>query len=152
MSHISKEERAIINQMFSWCASEDELKIIIKSISNIKKEKGLYNEVVRLKGDLQSLSIAIAEATGINLKASGELSRELWFIVKAKNDRKRQIALGITHGTWLYFDFSCKYPEHSKLNNKKISLRKGAKIGILKREYPGQLVGCCCFIKPILPF
>ncbi|ENP0422078.1 hypothetical protein ACOGYR_001690 [Edwardsiella piscicida] len=152
MSHISKEEGSIINQMFSWCASENELKIIIKSISDIKKEKGLYNEVVKLKGDLQSLSIAIAEATGLNLKASGELGRQLWFIVKAKNDRARQMALGITHGTWLYFDFSCKYPEHSKLNNKKISLTKGAKIGMFKWVHPGEQVGCCCFLKVMLPF
>lgn len=152
MSSISKEEGAIIEQMFSWCASADDLIIIKKSITEVRKGKGLHSEVIKCKGDLYHLKFIVADTTGLNLKVSGELSRELWFIAKCTPDREKMINSGIVYGNWFYADSTCKYPEHAKLHGKKIPLKKGAKIGIFKRIHARQLVGCWCFIKPVLPF
>lgn len=152
MPSISKEEGAVIENLFSWCASADDLIIIKKSIMEARKGRGLYDEAIKHNGDLNSFKFSVADATGLRLKVSGELSRVIWFIVKAAPARERMINAGIIFGTWVYTDALCKYPGHAKLNGKKIPLKKGARIGLFKRIHTGQLVGCWCFCKPVLPF
>lgn len=152
MASISKEESLIIDKMFSWCATDDELPIIKKSISDVKNGRGLYHEVSRCKGDLRSLKFVVSDYTGLGIKPSGELARVLWFIVQEPPQRQRQVKAGIVYGIWMYTPDICDYPSHAKLNGKKFTLKKGARIGLFKRVHPRQLVGCSCFNKPVLPF
>lgn len=152
MKSISKEESLVIDKMFSWCASSDEIINIKKSIAEVRNGNGLYNEVLKHKGDLLSLKHSVADYAGLNIKASGELSRVLWHIVKPAIDRERMTNSGIICGIWIYTSDNCKYPHHEKLNGKKFPLTKGIRIGLFKKIRPQQLVGCHCFIKPVLPF
>ncbi|CRY06290.1 Uncharacterised protein [Yersinia enterocolitica] len=153
MSRIIKEEGLIIDKMFSWCTSAEEILIIKKTITEVKNRKGLYSEVIKYKGDLYHLKFSVADATGLNLKASGELGRELWRLTSAPIQRERLIKkAGISFGIWMYTADVCQYPSHSKLNGKKFSIKNGAKVGFFKRIHIGELVGCGCFSKPVLPF
>lgn len=153
MSSISKEEVAIIEQMFSCCASADDLIIIKKSITEVRKGKGLYNEVIKHKSDLYHLKFSVADATGLNLKVSGELGRVLWRLISPPIQRERLLKkAGISFGIWMYTEDICQYPSHAKLNGKKFSIKRGAKVGFFKRIHIGELVGCGCFSKPVLPF
>ncbi|MEQ9910994.1 hypothetical protein [Pectobacterium polaris] len=65
---------------------------------------------------------------------------------------ERMIKAGIAHGVWIYTPDICQNPDHAKLNGKTFPLKKGARVGFFKRTYPGQIAGCACFIKPVLPF
>lgn len=152
MPSIIKEESLAIDKMFSWCATGDEIIIIKKAIFEVKIGKGLYNEASKCKGDLHSLKFIVSEHTGLDQKAAVELGRALYRLVKPKYERERMIRAGIVYGTWVYTSDICQYPHHEKLNGKRFSLIKGARIGFFKRELPGQSVGCSCFIKPVLPF
>ena len=153
MSKTKKEESAIIDQMFSWCASADDLVIIKKSITEVRKGKGLYSEVIEHKADLYHLKFNIADATGLNLKASDKLGRVLWQLIYPPIQREKQIKkAGISFGIWVYTEDICQYPSHAKLNGKKFSIKGGAKIGFFKHIHTRELVGCGCFSKPILPF
>lgn len=152
MSRLSKEESAFIDKMFSWCASSDDISIIKQSIAEVKKGNGLYDKAVACKGDLYSFKSVVAEHTGLDLKASGELSRILWALARQKIDRERKLMAGITHATWVYEGFLCKYQNHSRLNGKRFSLKKGIRVGFFKRLHPGDLVGCVCMEKPEMPF
>ncbi len=152
MASISKEESAVIDKMFSWCASSSDMVIIKKSILEVKNGNGLCDKAINCKGDLYSFKFVVAEHTGLCLKASGELGRVLYHLVKSQSDRKRMIGSGIAYGTWMNYGCECPYPSHSRLHGKKFPLKKGARIGLLKRVHPNTLVGCRCFVRPILPF
>lgn len=152
MSSISKEESAIIEKMFSWCASRDDLPIIKQSITEVKNGKGLYVESAKCKGDLYSLKFVVADHTGLALKAAGELGMALYQLVKAKSERERMIKAGIVYGIWMYTPDICEHYEHAKLNGKKFPLKKGVRVGFFRSSYPRKMVGCSCFIKPVLPF
>lgn len=153
MSTLSKEETAVIDKMFSWCASSNDMAIIRQSIAEVKKGNGLYVKAVTCKGDLYSFKSVVAEHTGLGLKASGELGRILYHLVKSSADRERMIRAGIVHGIWVYDDFACKYSSHAKFNGLKFRLLKGIKSGLFaRRVFPQQLVGCGCMAKPEMPF
>ncbi|HBR2275483.1 hypothetical protein HUZ38_21330 [Klebsiella pneumoniae] len=150
MPNISSEESTVIEDMFSWCPND--LSVIKKALLDVKNSEGLYQEVVKHKGNLYSLKSDISEATGLNLKVSGELGRELWFVVKQNSDRERMLKNGIVYGIWIHEGSLCKYPEHEKLNGRQFPIKKGVKMGVFKRILPAQLIGCKCMIKPVLSF
>lgn len=152
MPTITKEEELIIRQIFSAKASESELKVIKVCVSEVKKGKGIYSDVVKCGADLHSATAKIAELTGMSMPMSGALSRVLWGLVRQKIERVRQLGVGITHGIWVYESYLCKHQSHSRLNGKPFPLKKGARISLFKRIHAGQLVGCGCMMKPDLPF
>lgn len=152
MQNISKEEEKIIIDSFSKKENEDAMGRIKKIILDVKNETGLYQVVVDFNGDLHSLSQHISSSYNIATNSCAELSRILWFLVKPKMDKERMIKNGVTHGIWLYYDFSCKHPTHSKFNGVKFPLQSGVNTGIFKKIFPSQLVGCGCSIKPVLQF
>ncbi|HHL9592758.1 TPA: hypothetical protein ACQ98W_002954 [Citrobacter braakii] len=152
MPIISKEESLVIDKMFSWCTTEEDRRIIKKVISEVKKGYGLYDKAVNCKGDLYSFKFVVSENTGLDQKASGELGRVLYHLVKSNYDRERMIRAGIEYGTWMNSGCECPYPSHSRLHGKKFPLNRGVRIGLFKRILPNALVGCRCFIKPTLPF
>lgn len=150
MSSLSKEECIIIGKMFEQSASANDMLIIRKAIAEVKNRNGLYDKSVICKGDLYSFKFVVAEHTGLDLKASGELGRILYHLVKPFSDRERMINTGITYGLWVYEEFLCSHPSHAEFRGMKLSLEKGLKIGLFKRVFPQQLVGCGCSIKPVL--
>lgn len=152
MVSISKEEIVVIDKMFSWCASDNDRAIIKQSIYEVKNGNGLYMSALKCNADLFSLKSVVSERTGLDQKTSGELSRVIWRLVQGSAERERMIKAGIEYGLWVYEDFLCDHPSHAALRGMKFPLAKGAKIGILKRIFPQQLVGCGCSIKPVLPF
>lgn len=153
MSSIGKEEDQIIDKIFSWCSTSNGLVIIKKSIAEVKEKKGLYQESVKCKGDLYSFKFIVSDYTGLNIKASGELARELSMLAKAHTQRERLIEKArISYGIWVYTKDICNYPSHAKLNGKKFLIKRGAKVGFFKHIHTGGLVGCGCFSKPVLPF
>lgn len=152
MQTISKEEDSIIIDSFSKKANEDEMPIVRKLITEVKNETGLFEIVINFNGDLHSLSQHISSNYNVSQKSSAELSRILWFLVKPKMDIERMKKSGVIQGIWMYYDFSCKYAEHAKFNGVKFPLKSGVKIGIFKRAFPAELVGCGCSIKPVLQF
>lgn len=152
MASISKEESAVIDKMFSWCASSSDMVIIKKSILEVKNGNGLCDKAINCKGDLYSFKSVVAEHTGLALKVSGELGRVLYHLVKPYADRERMIRAGIAYGTWMNSGCECPYSSHSRLHGKNFPLNRGVRIGLFKRILPNALVGCRCFIKPTLPF
>lgn len=149
MSRLSKEELAFIEKMFSWCSSSNDIAIIKQSIAEVKKKHGLYDKALSCKGDLHSFKCVVAEHTGLDLKASGELGRILYHLVKSNSDREKMIKAGIVYAIWIYDDFTCPYRSHAKFKGMKFSLIKGVKSWFFaKRVFPQQLVGCGCMAKP----
>ena len=71
MPILSKEEIAVIEKMFSWCASSNDMSIIKQSIAEIKNGNGLYAKAVACNGDLYSFKSVVAGHTGLGLKTSG---------------------------------------------------------------------------------
>ncbi|HCR0506195.1 hypothetical protein ACS6I8_15155 [Enterobacter kobei] len=151
MPTITKEEELIIRQMLSEKPSKSELKVIKACISEVKKRKGIYSDVVKCGADLHSSTAKIAEITGMSMPMSGVLSRVLWNLARNKIERVRLLGVGITHGVWVYESYLCKHQSHSRLNGKPFPLMKGARISLFKRIHAGQLVGCGCMVKPQLP-
>lgn len=152
MPSMPKEEIAVIEKIFSWCTSSSDMTIIKKSILEVKGGNGLYDKAINCKGDLYSFKSVVAEHTGLDLKASGELGRVLYHLVKPYADRERMIRAGIVYGTWMNTGCECPYSSHVRLHGIKFPLKKGARIGLFKKTHPQTLVGCSCFTKPILPF
>lgn len=152
MQSINKDEDAIIINSFSKKVGEDEMLLIKKIILDVKNETGIYQNVVNFNGDLHSLSQHLSSNYNLIPKASAELSRILWFLVKPKMDRKRMEKNGVTNGIWMYYEFTCNHPAHAKFDGVKFPLKSGVKIGMFKRIFPAQLVGCGCSIKPDLEF
>lgn len=152
MASISKEEGAVIDKMFSWCASENDMPIIKKAITEVKNGKGLSVKAAECKGDLYSFKSVVSEHTGLDLRASGEIGRILYHQVKTQADRERMIRAGITHGIWVNYGIECPYLSHANFHGKKFLLKKGIRVGLFKKIHPSLLVGCRCFIKPVLPF
>lgn len=151
MASTAAEESSVIEQIFSALSTE-ELVIIKKSIADVKNSRGLYSEVANCNGDLYFLKQIVANSIGIDSKSSGVLARLMWHIVKSVHDRERMMKAGVTIGVWAYEDYACKYPSHANLNGKKFHLKKGVRIGIFNHIQTQQLVGCGCFINPILPW
>jgi len=147
---ISNEERDVIHDIFKKL-TEGELGIVTALIHQIKNKTGAYHEIKDFGPDLHSSSSFLANFSGIPKKESGALSKELWYLIKADVDRERQSKVGIKYGTWVYESYLCKYPSHAKLNNKKFQLTKGVRVGFFKRINTGQLVGCRCMVRPIIP-
>ncbi|NIG77841.1 hypothetical protein F3J34_30205 [Klebsiella sp. Ap-873] len=150
MKSLSKEEIEIIDATFPK-ASVEELLIIKKLISDVKKHKGLYQDVVRHGANLYESKNWIVEKTGLSEIVSGDLSRTLWFITKPEFEVSRRLKAGISQATWVFEDFLCKHHAHRSLGGKKYSIRKGMRIGFLKYIHPGQLVGCGCMSTAIIP-
>lgn len=153
MTSIGKEESQVIDKIFSCCSTSDEIVIIKKSIAEVKDKKGLYQEAVKCKGDLYSFKFIVSDYTGLNIKVSGELGRELRRLAEAYVQRERLIVkAGISYGIWVYTKDICNYPSHAKLNGKKFLIKRGAKVGFFKHIHTGGLVGCGCISKPVMPF
>lgn len=150
MPHISKEEEVVVNDMFNELTNED-LNTLKGVIKMVKKRKGIFEDIKIFGPNLHASSCFIVEKTGLPRKASGLLARELWFLTKPGIDRGRHFKLGIKHAIWIYEGYLCKYPSHSRFNNKKFLLEKGVRVGLFKRLNTGQLVGCRCMYRPVLP-
>jgi len=151
MPTISNEERDVIHDIFKKL-TEDELVIVMTLIHQVKNKTGAYHEIKGFGPDLHSSSLFLANSSGLPKKASEALSSELWHLVKADIDRERQNKAGIKYGTWIYESYLCKYPAHAKLKNKKFPLSKGVRVGLFKRINTGQLVGCRCMAKIVIPW
>ena len=95
MPSISKEEHQIIDKMFSWCASINDMTIIKEAITDVKNGNGLYGKAAECKGDLYSFKSVVSDHTGLDLRASGELGRILYHLVKTMADRERMVRVGI---------------------------------------------------------
>ncbi|EPP2701752.1 hypothetical protein ACUNQE_005057 [Escherichia coli] len=150
MACLSKEENEIINVEFKK-TSADELLIIKKLIIDVKNHKGLYQDVVKHGQNLYNSKNNIIQETGLSEKISGRLAMILWSITNPEVEAARRLKIKITEATWVFEDFLCKHPSHRNLNGKKYSIRKGIRIGFFKRIHPGQLVGCGCLSRPIIP-
>ncbi|HBD1381528.1 TPA: hypothetical protein KHU63_001961 [Escherichia coli] len=150
MACLSKEENEIINVEFKK-TSADELLIIKKLITDVKNHKGLYQDVVKHGQNLYNSKNNIIQETGLSEKISGRLAMILWSITNPEVEAARRLKIKITEATWVFEDFLCKHPSHRNLNGKKYSIRKGIRIGFFKRIHPGQLVGCGCLSRPIIP-
>ncbi|MFZ4835890.1 hypothetical protein [Rouxiella sp. Mn2063] len=151
MKSLSKEEVEIIDANFKK-ASGDELLTIKKLISDVKKHKGLYQDVVRNGSNLYASKNCIIEKTGLSEITSGTLARTLWFITKPELEVSRRLKIGISQATWIFQECLCKYPDHRNLSDKKYSIRKGMRVGFFKYIHPGQLVGCGCMSTAIIPY
>lgn len=151
MAKLNKEENEIIDAQFKQ-SSVDELLNIKKLIVDVKKRKGLHHDVIKHGSNLFSSKNYIIEKTGLSDKTSGSLATILWFIAKPELEIAKRLKIGVSEATWIYDEFVCKHPDHHRLDGKKYSLHKGMRIGFFKRIHPGQLVGCGCVSKPILPF
>ncbi|SQK24853.1 Uncharacterised protein [Escherichia coli] len=147
---LSKEENEIINVEFKK-ASADELLIIKKLIIDVKNHKGLYQDVVKHGRNLYNSKNNIIQETGLSEKISGRLAMILWSITNPEVEAARRLKIKITEAAWVFEDFLCKHPSHRNLNGKKYSIRKGIRIGFFKYIHPGQLVGCGCLSRPIIP-
>lgn len=150
MKSLSKEENEIIYDNFQK-VSNAELLAIKTLIIDVKKNKGLYQDVVKHGNNLYASKNCIIEKTGLSDKVSGNLARTLWFITKPELEVARRLKIGIIQATWVFEDYSCKHTEHLKLNGKKYSIRKGMRIGFFRYIHPGQLVGCGCMATAIIP-
>ncbi|EEV7641574.1 hypothetical protein H2998_13950 [Escherichia coli] len=150
MACLSKEENEIINVEFKK-ASADELLIIKKLIIDVKNHKGLYQDVVKHGRNLYNSKNNIIQETGLSEKISGRLAMILWSITNPEVEAARRLKIKITEAAWVFEDFLCKHPSHRNLNGKKYSIRKGIRIGFFKYIHPGQLVGCGCLSRPIIP-
>lgn len=150
MAKLSKEENEIIDSKFKKL-SVDEILMIKKLIIDVKRHKGLYQDVIKHGQNLYNSKNCIIEKTGFSEKVSGNLAMMLWFITKPELEVARRLKIGISEATWVFEEFLCKHPSHRNLNGKKYSIRKGMKIGFFKRIRPGQLVGCGCMDRPIIP-
>lgn len=150
MATISKEEGEIIDAEFKKVSS-DELLIIKKLIVDVKNHKGLYQDVVKHRQNLYASKNNIIEKTGLSEKISGSLATILWFITKPELEMSRRLKINITEATWIFCEYTCKHPSHRNLHGKKFSIRKGVRVGFFKRIRPGQLVGCKCMDRSIIP-
>ncbi|EPB6201538.1 hypothetical protein ACRQ2P_001111 [Escherichia coli] len=151
MISICREEELIIRDMFSGKASKSELEIIKRCVVEVKKGKGIYSEVVTCGSDLHSSAARISEITGVNLSASRVLSRVLWGLVRSKLERARQMTSGIDKATWVYESYLCRHQNHAPLDGQEFQLKKGIRVGIFRRIHVGDLVGCGCMTRPIIP-
>lgn len=150
MSTLSKQEKEIIDNDFKE-SSGDEVVMIKRLIIDVKKRKGLYPEVIKHGPNLYNSKNCIVEKTGLSEKSAGHLATILWFITKHEVEVARRLKNKVSEAIWMYEEFLCKHPDHRKLNGKSYSLRKGMGIGFFKHIYPGQLVGCGCMDRPIIP-
>ncbi|EFT1523931.1 TPA: hypothetical protein PW803_002544 [Escherichia coli] len=150
MACLSKEENEIINVEFKK-ASADELLIIKKLIIDVKNHKGLYQDVVKNGADLYSSKLDIMRETGLEEIISGILARTLWGITRPEKENTRCLRVGINEAEWCFVECICRHPAHRLLHGKKYAIRKGMKIGFFKHIHPGQLVGCGCLSRPIIP-
>lgn len=150
MTSLTKEEEAIISTDFRGSTS-DEIIEIKRLIIEVKKHKGLYQEVLVHGANLYNSQKCIAEKIGLSARVSGDLARTLWFLVRPELEVIRQLKLGIDEATWVYDSTMCKHKSHEDFNGKKYSIHKGMRTGFFKRTYPGRLVGCGCMARPIIP-
>ncbi|ATM86680.1 hypothetical protein CRN74_11640 [Yersinia frederiksenii] len=152
MPNLSKEECLIIGKIFLPKTSDKDFEIIKKSIIEVKGCKGIYREVIKHGANLFELKNSLVELTGINQSSASELARILWRIATSAIEREKRIKIGIVYGIWIYEDYLCQHPSHASFNGKKFTIKSGVKVGIFTRIHAGQLVGCNCLIKPVMPF
>lgn len=150
MASINNEENEIINAEFKN-SDGDELLIIKRLILDVKNRKGLYQDIVKHKQNLYASKNNIIEKTGLSEKISGSLATILWFITKPELEMSRRLKINITEATWIFCEYTCKHPNHRNLHGKKFSIRRGMRVGFFKRIRPGQLVGCRCMDRSIIP-
>ncbi|MHC9245373.1 hypothetical protein [Aeromonas jandaei] len=148
-SHI---ETQVILQMFEGAATHEEVNKIIFEVNQFKRRLGLYLDVCGLGPDLHLLKCRIQEKTGLNNSAAGILATQLWHIEKSTTGRIQRQSQGIKYATLISADFLCPYKEHWVFNQKKFCIKTGVKLGFFRRYHPGELFGCGCTSKPILPF
>lgn len=151
MISICREEELIIREMFSGKASQSELEIIKRCVVEVKNEKGICSEIVRLGADLHSSTARISKIIGVNAAASELLSHVLWNLVRSRSERARMIKAGIDKGMWVYESYLCKHLDHAMLNGKVFSIRKGMRVRFFRRIHVGELIGCGCMVKPDMP-
>jgi len=152
MSSISTQESLLIQSMFPKNTRSEDIAIINKAILEVKVKNGIHREVVKHGPNLYALKNCIIDITGLNQISSGILASILWGLARPVIERDRQSSLGIINGIWLYEDFLCKYQSHANYTGKVFNIKKGMKTGWFGRIHPGQLVGCGCHTKPVLPF
>ncbi|AGH74709.1 hypothetical protein ACOGYG_001390 [Edwardsiella piscicida] len=150
MTRISKKENEIINADFPTASTHD-LLLIKQLISDIKKHKGLYQDVIKHGGNIYNSKNCITEKTGLSEKISGHLAMILWFIAKPELEIASRLKIGISESVWVFEEFLCKHPDHRSLNGKRYLIRKGMRIGFFRHIHPGQLVGCGCIARAIIP-
>lgn len=118
---------------------------------NANDPKGETAKAVVTAGrDLGSLSTYFQETLGINKKSAGNLSREFANKASSQLNQARQLKLGITLAVWRSADWHGARCNHTSLNGRYYSVRRGIKFNG-RSIFPGQEAECQCTGFPVIP-